>query len=85
MIFFGKTAGQTVIIGKRPMKGHGREIIQLGIPIVEGPPEDDYPRGRSSLQCSVSCLCSYFFYNFPICVHIQNFRDKSGGCSWIAA
>ncbi|EEC74839.1 hypothetical protein OsI_10686 [Oryza sativa Indica Group] len=40
----GLEAGQTVIIGKRPMKGHGREIIQLGIPIVEGPPEDDYPR-----------------------------------------
>uniref|UniRef100_A0A0E0KB23 Fe2OG dioxygenase domain-containing protein n=1 Tax=Oryza punctata TaxID=4537 RepID=A0A0E0KB23_ORYPU len=40
----GGLEGQTVIIGKRPMKGHGREIIQLGIPIVEGPPEDDYPR-----------------------------------------
>ncbi|XP_040378520.1 RNA demethylase ALKBH10B-like isoform X2 [Oryza brachyantha] len=40
----GGLEGQTVIVGKRPMKGHGREIIQLGIPIIEGPPEDDYPR-----------------------------------------
>ncbi|KAF0913413.1 hypothetical protein E2562_022200 [Oryza meyeriana var. granulata] len=40
----GLEAGQTVIFGKRPMKGHGREIIQLGIPIIEGPPEDNYPR-----------------------------------------
>ncbi|KAL5218583.1 hypothetical protein ABZP36_019267 [Zizania latifolia] len=40
----GLEAGQTVVIGKRPMKGHGREIIQLGIPIIEGPPEDDNQR-----------------------------------------
>ncbi|KAG8074205.1 hypothetical protein GUJ93_ZPchr0006g46208 [Zizania palustris] len=26
------------------MKGHGRKIIQLGIPIIEGPPEDDNQR-----------------------------------------
>ncbi|GJN30840.1 hypothetical protein PR202_gb19178 [Eleusine coracana subsp. coracana] len=34
-------AGQTVIIGKRPMKGHGREIVQLGIPVIDGPPDDE--------------------------------------------
>ncbi|XP_006662146.2 RNA demethylase ALKBH10B-like isoform X2 [Oryza brachyantha] len=32
--------GQTVVVAKRPMKGHGREIIQLGLPITGGPPED---------------------------------------------
>uniref|UniRef100_A0A0D9VRP9 Alpha-ketoglutarate-dependent dioxygenase AlkB-like domain-containing protein n=1 Tax=Leersia perrieri TaxID=77586 RepID=A0A0D9VRP9_9ORYZ len=40
----GGLEGQTVIIGKRPMKGHGRETIQLGIPIIEGLAEDDYQR-----------------------------------------
>jgi len=51
----GLEAGQTVIIGKRPMKGHGREIVQMGVPIIEGPPDDENQRGRSSLYCSTSC------------------------------
>uniref|UniRef100_A0A0E0M538 Uncharacterized protein n=1 Tax=Oryza punctata TaxID=4537 RepID=A0A0E0M538_ORYPU len=36
--------GQTVVVAKRPMKGHGREIIQFGLPITEGPPEDEHLR-----------------------------------------
>ncbi|XP_062210504.1 RNA demethylase ALKBH10B-like [Phragmites australis] len=40
----GLEAGQTVIIGKRPMKGHGREIVQLGVHIIEGPPDDENQR-----------------------------------------
>nr|CAB3496537.1 unnamed protein product [Digitaria exilis] len=40
----GPEAGQTVIIGKRPTKGHGREIVQLGVPIIEGPPDDENER-----------------------------------------
>lgn len=51
-ILLDDTAGQTVIIAKRPMKGHGREIVQLGVPIIEGPPDDENQRGRSSLYCS---------------------------------
>ncbi|KAK9276729.1 hypothetical protein L1049_006265 [Liquidambar formosana] len=30
-----------------PMKGHGREMIQLGIPIAEAPPEDENAAGTS--------------------------------------
>ncbi|KAF0929159.1 hypothetical protein E2562_016398 [Oryza meyeriana var. granulata] len=37
-------AGQTVVVAKRPMKGHGREIIQFGLPITVGPPEDEHLR-----------------------------------------
>ncbi|KAJ6848302.1 uncharacterized protein M6B38_273635 [Iris pallida] len=37
----GDFAGSTFMISKRPMKGHGREMIQLGIPIAEGPLEDE--------------------------------------------
>ena len=51
-ILLDETAGQTVIISKRPMKGHGREIVQLGAPIIEGPPDDENQRGRSSLHYS---------------------------------
>uniref|UniRef100_A0A0D9XHE0 Fe2OG dioxygenase domain-containing protein n=1 Tax=Leersia perrieri TaxID=77586 RepID=A0A0D9XHE0_9ORYZ len=36
--------GQTFVVAKRPMKGHGREIIQLGLPITVGPPEDEHLR-----------------------------------------
>ncbi|CAL9110608.1 unnamed protein product [Musa textilis] len=31
---------QTLVLLKRPMKGHGREMIQCGIPIADGPAED---------------------------------------------
>ncbi|URE44616.1 Hydroxyproline-rich glycoprotein family protein [Musa troglodytarum] len=33
--------GQTLAILKRPMRGHGREMLQFGIPISEGPAEDE--------------------------------------------
>ncbi|WOL02607.1 hypothetical protein Cni_G11326 [Canna indica] len=34
-------AGQTFVSLRRPMKGHGRNFIQFGIPITEGPIEDE--------------------------------------------
>ncbi|XP_075089490.1 RNA demethylase ALKBH10B-like isoform X1 [Nicotiana tabacum] len=37
----GQLSAQTFIISKRPMKGHGREMIQLGLPIADAPPEDE--------------------------------------------
>ncbi|CAL5354618.1 unnamed protein product [Camellia sinensis] len=46
--FQGKQeAGQTFVVSKRPMKGHGREMIQLGIPIADAPPEDENAMGTS--------------------------------------
>ncbi|KAJ1393734.1 Alpha-ketoglutarate-dependent dioxygenase AlkB-like superfamily [Sesbania bispinosa] len=32
---------QTYVVSKRPMKGHGREMIQLGVPIADAPPDVD--------------------------------------------
>ncbi|KAK8966990.1 hypothetical protein KSP40_PGU010059 [Platanthera guangdongensis] len=43
----GDYPGHTVVLLKRPMKGHGREMIQLGIPISEGPAEDENLAGAS--------------------------------------
>ncbi|XP_004513244.1 RNA demethylase ALKBH10B-like [Cicer arietinum] len=32
---------QTYVVSKRPMRGHGREMIQLGLPIVDAPQDED--------------------------------------------
>ncbi|KAL5553327.1 hypothetical protein UlMin_040728 [Ulmus minor] len=43
----GQYQGQTYIVSKRPMKGRGREIIQLGLPIADAPVEDEISAGTS--------------------------------------
>ncbi|PIA63907.1 hypothetical protein AQUCO_00201312v1 [Aquilegia coerulea] len=42
----GQLRGQTYTASKRPMKGRGREVIQLGVPIVDAPPEDEIFTGN---------------------------------------
>ncbi|KAL0540165.1 hypothetical protein IC582_024395 [Cucumis melo] len=37
----GQFQGQTYVVSKRPTKGHGREMIQLGFPIADAPYEDE--------------------------------------------
>ncbi|KAM3229822.1 hypothetical protein ACQJBY_060565 [Aegilops geniculata] len=46
----GFEVGQTVIVGKRPLKGHGSVIIQLGVPIIEGPLEDENQRETTRVE-----------------------------------
>ncbi|GJW50329.1 oxoglutarate/iron-dependent dioxygenase [Tanacetum coccineum] len=43
----GKFHGQTYVVSKRPMKGHGREMIQLGLPIADAPFEDEVTERRT--------------------------------------
>jgi len=43
--------GQTYVVSKRPMKGHGREMIQLGFPIADHPHDDDNSSGLSKGIC----------------------------------
>lgn len=43
----GQLQGQTFVVSKRPMKGHGREMIQLGVPIADAPLEDESVVGTS--------------------------------------
>ncbi|KAH7683789.1 Clavaminate synthase-like protein [Dioscorea alata] len=43
----GEYPRPTFALYKRPMKGHGREIIQLGVPVAEGPLEDENTSGTS--------------------------------------
>ncbi|XP_034911279.1 RNA demethylase ALKBH10B isoform X3 [Populus alba] len=43
----GQFQGQTYILSKRPMKGHGREMIQFGLPIADAPAETENETGTS--------------------------------------
>ncbi|KAL3502120.1 hypothetical protein ACH5RR_036569 [Cinchona calisaya] len=43
----GQFQGQTYVVSRRPMKGHGREMIQFGLPIADAPPEDVVSAGTS--------------------------------------
>ncbi|MCL7044463.1 hypothetical protein MKW94_005967 [Papaver nudicaule] len=37
----GHFQGQTYVVSKRPIKGHGREMIQLGLPVADSPLDDE--------------------------------------------
>ncbi|WCJ33674.1 oxidoreductase 2OG-Fe(II) oxygenase family protein [Euphorbia peplus] len=50
----GQFQGHTYVLSKRPMKGHGREMIQLGVPIVDAPLEDENPAATSKDRRSES-------------------------------
>ncbi|KAI4313654.1 hypothetical protein L6164_026613 [Bauhinia variegata] len=39
--------GLTYVVTKRPMKGHGREMIQLGVPLADAPPDGENLTGAS--------------------------------------
>ncbi|GMJ03729.1 hypothetical protein like AT1G14710 [Hibiscus trionum] len=43
----GQFQGQTYVALKKPMKGHGREMIQLGLPIADAPLDDETAAGTS--------------------------------------
>ncbi|KAJ6431628.1 hypothetical protein OIU84_019001 [Salix udensis] len=46
----GQFPGHTYILSKRPMKGHGREMIQFGLPIADAPAETENETGTSKDQ-----------------------------------
>ncbi|WOK97522.1 hypothetical protein Cni_G06230 [Canna indica] len=59
----GELSGQTLVTLKRPMKGHGREMIQLGIPVTEGPLEDEFTimtSGERKIEAIPSLLLDVF-------------------------
>ncbi|CAA2999956.1 Hypothetical predicted protein [Olea europaea subsp. europaea] len=43
----GQLQGQTFLISKKPARGHGREMIQLGVSITDAPSEDESASGIS--------------------------------------
>ncbi|XP_074555662.1 uncharacterized protein LOC141811538 [Curcuma longa] len=59
----GELSGQTFVTLKRPMKGHGREMIQLGMLTNEGSIEDEHRTLSSEerkIEAIPSILCSVF-------------------------
>ncbi|XWS34362.1 hypothetical protein CRYUN_Cryun21dG0032800 [Craigia yunnanensis] len=46
----GQFQGQTYVASKQSMKGHGREMIQLGLPIADAPLDDETAAGTSKDQ-----------------------------------
>ncbi|XP_047330731.1 RNA demethylase ALKBH10B [Impatiens glandulifera] len=52
----GQFQGQTYVAMRRPMKGHGREMIQLGLPIADAPFEDENVSGNSAKDSRVESI-----------------------------
>lgn len=48
------------------MKGHGREMIQLGIPVADPPPEDEVAARASKgmLLSKMQIALVFFLYSF---------------------
>lgn len=46
------------MVSKRPTKGHGREMIQLGVPIADAPPD-----GENLTGASKGMLADVFSFN----------------------
>lgn len=55
------------------MKGHGREMIQFGIPVADPSPEDEVAAGASKgMFCSKHANQACFFIPIPVLsVHVS--------------
>ncbi|PKU73488.1 alkylated DNA repair protein alkB 5 [Dendrobium catenatum] len=78
-IFVGNETSHTMVLSKRPMKGHGREMIQLGIPISEGPVEDENEIG-SLLERKVEPIPKLLLDIFYRLVQLQAFSASPDFC-----
>lgn len=60
-------AGQTFVGSKRPSKGHGRDMLQFGVPVTDRPPEDENGAAISkggSLRFNAGLPWMIFFFLF---------------------
>ncbi|KAF8389679.1 hypothetical protein HHK36_024198 [Tetracentron sinense] len=75
-------ARRTFVISKRPMKGHGREMIQLGLPIADAPPEDEYTAGSSKgmLYRKAEAIPSLLQDVIEHLVHMKVMTEKPDSC-----
>lgn len=63
--------GQTFVISKRPANGHGREMIQLGVPIADAPPEDEAAaETNKGMFWSNSSFLFPFFLGDCVCLSV---------------
>ncbi|XP_058108410.1 RNA demethylase ALKBH10B-like isoform X2 [Magnolia sinica] len=75
----GEFQGQTYVVSKRPMKGHGREMIQLGQPIADGPLEDEHTAGTSKDR-NVEAIPSLLQDVIDCFVRMQAITAKPDSC-----
>ncbi|XP_010271173.1 PREDICTED: uncharacterized protein LOC104607267 [Nelumbo nucifera] len=75
----GQFQGQTFVVLKRPMKGHGREMIQLGLPIADAPPEDESTAG-SSKDKKMEPIPGLLQDVIDNLVHLQVMTTKADSC-----
>jgi hypothetical protein len=60
------------VVSKRPMNGHGREMVQLGVPMADAPPDVDNmtasTKGKSPYNAHMFYLCFFlqsYYLTFP--------------------
>ncbi|XP_010241461.1 PREDICTED: uncharacterized protein LOC104586031 [Nelumbo nucifera] len=75
----GQFQGQTFAVSKRPMKGHGREMIQLGIPIADAPPEEGSATGTFK-DCKMEPIPGLLQDVIDHLVHLQVMTMKPDSC-----
>jgi len=57
------------VVSKRPIKGRGREMIQLGVPIADAPPDVDNVTGISKGMSSHAYLF-YTDHQYSSCIFV---------------
>ncbi|XP_027342059.1 RNA demethylase ALKBH10B-like [Abrus precatorius] len=71
---------QTYVVSRRPMKGHGREMIQLGVPIADAPPLDGENITGASKDMNVESIPSLFQDIIERMVSLQVMNVKPDCC-----
>ncbi|KAK8567400.1 hypothetical protein V6N12_005990 [Hibiscus sabdariffa] len=75
----GQFQGQTYVASKKPMKGHGREMIQLGLPIADAPLDDETPSGTSK-ERRIEAIPSLMQDAIERLVDLQVITSKPDSC-----
>ncbi|CAN8312212.1 unnamed protein product [Cochlearia groenlandica] len=65
----GQLQSEAYVSYKRPNRGHGREMIQLGLPVADMPPDDEGIKGKSYEKC--------LFLLIILCVLVKHERYES--------
>ncbi|GMJ04522.1 hypothetical protein like AT1G14710 [Hibiscus trionum] len=75
----GQFQGQTYVASKKPMKGHGREMIQLGLPIADAPLDDETSTGTSK-ERRIEAIPSLLQDAIERLVDLQVITSKPDSC-----
>ncbi|KAK8507942.1 hypothetical protein V6N13_055410 [Hibiscus sabdariffa] len=75
----GQFQGQTYVASKKPMKGHGREMIQLGLPIADAPLDDETAAGTSK-ERRIEAIPSLLQDSIERLVGLQIITSKPDSC-----